>query len=82
MTIFCSAHDFFTLKLLFFFRPQEHREVVTPEEFQQWSQLSGQIELLLADKLENFRTHFPFSCPKDDLKVTMKLFILVRRTSR
>ena len=79
--MYCSARDFFAIKLLPFFRPQEHCEVVTPEEFQQWSQLSGQIELLLADKLENFRTHFPFSCPKDDLKVTMKLFILVRRTS-
>ena len=60
-----------------FNRPQEHSEVVTPEERKQWFQLSGQIEILLSEKLENFREHFPFSCPKDDLKISMKLFTLV-----
>ena len=47
------------------------------QERQEWSELSAQIELLLTEKLENFRTYFPFSCPKDDLKITMKLFTLV-----
>lgn len=64
-------------KYFVFNRPQEHSEVVTPEEKKQWFQLSGQIEILLSEKLENFREHFPFSCPKDDLKISMKLFTLV-----
>ena len=35
------------------------------------------IEDLVVKKVENFRTHFPFGCPKDDLKVTFKLLNLV-----
>ena len=35
------------------------------------------IEDLVVRKIENFRSHFPFGCPKDDLKVTFKLFNLV-----
>jgi hypothetical protein len=50
---------------------------VTAEENIQWIELSGQIEQYLTEKLENFRSQFPFSCPKDDLKVVIKLFILV-----
>ena len=40
--------------------------------------LSSQIEILLTEKLENFRFYFPFCFPKDDLKTSMKLFLLVR----
>ena len=52
--------------------------MVTPTERDSWLQLSLIIEGLLSEKLEHFLTCFPFSCPKDDLRITIKLFLLVR----
>ena len=58
--------------------PPEKSVIVTREEQDTLKQLSQQIEELVTTKIENFRTTFPFGCPKDDLKVTIKLFNLVR----
>ncbi len=58
--------------------PPEKSVIVTREEQNALSELSTEIESVITYKIENFRTCFPFGCPKDDLKVTIKLFNLVR----
>jgi hypothetical protein len=52
--------------------------IVTIEEKTAFIDVCQQIEKMVSIKIENFRTCFPFGCPKDDLKVTIKLFNLVR----
>ena len=51
--------------------------IATREEQDSLTHVSLMIEDLVVKKVENFRSHFPFGCPKDDLKVTFKLFNLV-----
>ena len=51
--------------------------IVTREEQEALTRISEEIENVVTWKIENFRTCFPFGCPKDDLKVTIKLFNLV-----
>ena len=51
---------------------------MTKDEQEALIQISQELEDMVVQKLENFRTCFPFGCPKDDLKVTIKLFNLVR----
>ena len=63
-----------------FHSPPEKSVIVTIEEKKAFVNVCQQIEALVSKKIENFRTCFPFGCPKDDLKVTIKLFILVRAT--
>ena len=58
--------------------PPEKSVIVTIEEKTAFTEVCQQIEALVSRKIENFRTCFPFACPKDDLKVTIKLFNLVR----
>ena len=57
--------------------PPEKKVIATREEQDNLTQVSLMIEDLVVRKIENFRSHFPFGCPKDDLKVTFKLFNLV-----
>jgi hypothetical protein len=57
--------------------PPEKKVIATKEEQESLIQVSQMIEDLVVKKVENFRSHFPFGCPKDDLKVTFKLFNLV-----
>lgn len=51
--------------------------IATREEQESLVQVSQMIEELVVGKVENFRSQYPFGCPKDDLKVTFKLFNLV-----
>ena len=57
--------------------PPERSAIVTKDEQEALIQISQELEEMVVQKLENFRTCFPFGCPKDDLKVTIKLFNLV-----
>ena len=61
------------------YSPPEKSVIVTIEEKRAFIEVCQQIEKLVSRKIENFRTCFPFGCPKDDLKVAIKLFNLVRQ---
>ena len=52
--------------------------IVTADEREKFVQVCQDLEELLSKKIQKFRTCFPFGFPKDDLKVTLKLFDLVR----
>lgn len=57
--------------------PPERAVIVTEDEQSALIEISHRIEEFITRKITNFRTCFPFGCPKDDLKVTIKLFNLV-----
>ena len=57
--------------------PPEKSVIVTHDEKDSFKQVCQKIEEVVTHKLKHFRTCFPFASPKDDLKVTIKLFDLV-----
>ena len=53
--------------------------IVTAEEREVFVEVCQRIEEVVTHQLLNFRTCFPFCCPKGDLRTTLKLFDLVKR---
>ncbi|XP_065909402.1 calcium-dependent secretion activator 2-like isoform X2 [Dysidea avara] len=58
---------------------QDHLVVVTTQDSEMFLELCKEIDELLKHKIENFRSCFPFACPKSDLEVSLKLFCAVSK---
>ena len=59
------------------FSPPDKAVIVTTEERTQFVDVCKRIEEVVTYQVQNFRTVFPFCCPKADLRTTLKLFDMV-----
>ncbi len=55
----------------------EKSVIVTTDERTGFLEACKQLEEMLSNKIRHFHSSFPYGLPKDDLKVTLKLFDLV-----
>ncbi|XP_064386073.1 calcium-dependent secretion activator 2-like isoform X3 [Halichondria panicea] len=58
-------------------KPMEKSVIVTTDERTGFLEACKQLEEMLSNKIRHFHSSFPYGLPKDDLKVTLKLFDLV-----
>jgi len=61
-----------------FSSPPDKAVIVTMDERTQFVEVCKRIEEVVTYQINNFRTAFPFCCPKSDLRTTLKLFDMVK----